>query len=96
MQTRDLDTSSVGLAVGSSHAPIVWVQRKNMKLSGGQAYLAMVFGGLFGVAGAILGVPIFAALQLVVREVTSGRRSDIARIETPTDASDGRVGVGAA
>jgi hypothetical protein len=41
LQTRDLDTNSVSLAVGSSHAPIVWVQRKDVKLSGGQAYLAM-------------------------------------------------------
>ena len=39
----------------------------------------LVFGGLFGVAGAILGVPIFAAVQIIVREVTSDRRKDIAR-----------------
>ena len=54
----------------------------------------LVFGGLFGVAGAILGVPIFAAVQIIVREVTRGRRDDIARVAEPA-AVDGRVGAGA-
>jgi predicted PurR-regulated permease PerM len=45
----------------------------------------LVFGGLFGVAGAILGVPIFAAVQIIVREVTSGRRQDIARRDAASD-----------
>jgi predicted PurR-regulated permease PerM len=56
----------------------------------------LVFGGLFGIAGAILGVPIFAAVQIIVREVTSGRRTAIARAEAAAGAMDGRVGVGAA
>lgn len=45
----------------------------------------LVFGGLFGVAGAILGVPIFAAVQIIVREVTGDRREDIARAEAASD-----------
>jgi predicted PurR-regulated permease PerM len=39
----------------------------------------LVFGGLFGVAGAILGVPIFAAMQIIVREVSRGRREAVSR-----------------
>jgi predicted PurR-regulated permease PerM len=38
----------------------------------------LVFGSLFGVIGAIIGVPIAAALQIVVEELTAGRRARIA------------------
>ena len=38
----------------------------------------LVFGSLFGVVGAIIGVPIAAALQIVVEELTSARRARIA------------------
>jgi predicted PurR-regulated permease PerM len=46
----------------------------------GFAVLASVlaFGSLFGLIGAIIGVPIAAALQIVVEELTAGRRARIA------------------
>jgi predicted PurR-regulated permease PerM len=46
----------------------------------GFAVLASVlaFGALFGLIGAIIGVPIAAALQIVAEELTAGRRARIA------------------
>jgi predicted PurR-regulated permease PerM len=38
----------------------------------------LVFGSLFGVIGAIIGVPIAAALQIVLEELTAARRARIA------------------
>jgi predicted PurR-regulated permease PerM len=38
----------------------------------------LAFGTLFGIIGAIIGVPIAAALQIVVEELTTGRRARIA------------------
>jgi predicted PurR-regulated permease PerM len=38
----------------------------------------LAFGALFGVIGAIIGVPIAAALQIVVEELTAARRARIA------------------
>ena len=38
----------------------------------------LVFGALFGLIGAIIGVPIAAAVQIVVEELTSARRARIA------------------
>jgi predicted PurR-regulated permease PerM len=38
----------------------------------------LVFGALFGLIGAIIGVPIAAALQIVVEELTTARRARIA------------------
>jgi predicted PurR-regulated permease PerM len=38
----------------------------------------LVFGSLFGVIGAIIGVPIAAAAQIVVEEFTAARRAQIA------------------
>jgi predicted PurR-regulated permease PerM len=38
----------------------------------------LVFGSLFGVIGAIIGVPIAAALQIVAEELTAGRRTRVA------------------
>ncbi len=38
----------------------------------------LAFGALFGLIGAIIGVPIAAALQIVVEELTVGRRARIA------------------
>lgn len=37
-----------------------------------------VFGELFGLIGAIIGVPIAAGLQIIVEELTAGRRARIA------------------
>jgi predicted PurR-regulated permease PerM len=38
----------------------------------------LAFGALFGLIGAIIAVPIAAALQIVVEELTAGRRARIA------------------
>jgi predicted PurR-regulated permease PerM len=43
-----------------------------------------VFGTLFGIIGAIIGVPIAAGLQVVAEEVTAARRARIAA----ADAAD--------
>ncbi len=41
----------------------------------------LAFGALFGLIGAIIGVPIAAGLQIVIQEVTAGRRARIAAAE---------------
>jgi predicted PurR-regulated permease PerM len=38
----------------------------------------LAFGSLFGLVGAIIGVPIAAGLQILVEELTAGRRARIA------------------
>lgn len=38
----------------------------------------LVFGALFGLIGAVIGVPIAAGMQIVIEELTSGRRTRIA------------------
>ena len=38
----------------------------------------LVFGSLFGVIGAIIGVPIAAGLQIIAEELTAARRARIA------------------
>jgi predicted PurR-regulated permease PerM len=38
----------------------------------------LAFGALFGLIGAIIGVPIAAGLQIVAEELTAGRRTRIA------------------
>jgi predicted PurR-regulated permease PerM len=38
----------------------------------------LAFGALFGLIGAIIGVPIAAALQILVDELTAARRARIA------------------
>jgi len=40
----------------------------------------LVFGTLFGAVGAIIAVPIVASIQIVVRELTAGRRAAMARL----------------
>ena len=47
----------------------------------------LVFGALFGLIGAIIGVPIAAALQILVDELTAARRARIAA----ADAADQRL-----
>jgi predicted PurR-regulated permease PerM len=42
----------------------------------------LVFGSLFGVIGAIIGVPIAAALQIVAEELAADRRACIAAADT--------------
>jgi predicted PurR-regulated permease PerM len=44
----------------------------------------LAFGALFGLVGAIIGVPIAAALQIVAEEVTAGRRARIAAQDAAT------------
>ena len=41
----------------------------------------LAFGALFGIIGAIIGVPIAAALQIVVEELAAGRRARIAAVD---------------
>jgi predicted PurR-regulated permease PerM len=43
----------------------------------------LAFGALFGLIGAIIAVPIAAALQIVVGELTAARRARIAAADTP-------------
>jgi predicted PurR-regulated permease PerM len=38
----------------------------------------LVFGSLFGVVGAIIGVPTAAALQIIAEELTADRRARVA------------------
>jgi predicted PurR-regulated permease PerM len=42
----------------------------------------LAFGALFGLVGAIIGVPIAAGLQIVVEELTAARRARIAAVDT--------------
>ena len=52
---------------------------KAAKISGFTVLASVLaFGALFGLIGAIIGVPIAAALQIVVEELTAGRRARIA------------------
>jgi predicted PurR-regulated permease PerM len=41
----------------------------------------LVFGALFGLIGAIIGVPIAAAIQIVIEELTAARRARIATVD---------------
>jgi predicted PurR-regulated permease PerM len=41
----------------------------------------LVSGALFGIVGAIIGVPIAAAIEIVLGEATAGRRARIAAAE---------------
>jgi predicted PurR-regulated permease PerM len=50
-----------------------------LKISGFTVLASVpAFGARFGLIGAIIGVPIAAALQIVVEELTAGRRARIA------------------
>jgi predicted PurR-regulated permease PerM len=52
---------------------------KAAKISGFTVLASVLaFGALFGLIGAIIGVPIAAALQILVEELTAGRRARIA------------------
>jgi predicted PurR-regulated permease PerM len=42
----------------------------------------LVFGSLFGIVGAIIGVPLAAAIQIVVDEATAGRRARVAAVDS--------------
>jgi predicted PurR-regulated permease PerM len=42
----------------------------------------LVFGSLFGIIGAIIGVPIAAAIEIVLGEAAAGRRARIAAAES--------------
>jgi predicted PurR-regulated permease PerM len=47
----------------------------------------LAFGALFGLIGAVIGVPIAAGLQIVIEELTAGRRASVAA----ADAADPRA-----
>jgi predicted PurR-regulated permease PerM len=48
----------------------------------------LAFGALFGLIGAIIGVPIAAGLQILLNELTAARRTRIAA----ADAAEERLG----
>jgi predicted PurR-regulated permease PerM len=55
---------------------------KAAKISGFTVLASVLaFGALFGVIGAIIGVPIAAGMQIVVDELTAGRRARVAAAE---------------
>jgi predicted PurR-regulated permease PerM len=45
----------------------------------------MIFGALLGVVGAIIAVPIIASIQIVVKELTAGRRAAMAALRDEGD-----------
>ncbi|HEX2311106.1 MAG TPA: AI-2E family transporter, partial [Vicinamibacterales bacterium] len=49
----------------------------------------LAFGALFGLIGAVIAVPIAAGLQILVEELTAGRRARIAA----ADAADTAAGL---
>jgi predicted PurR-regulated permease PerM len=49
----------------------------------------LAFGALFGLVGAIIGVPIAAAIQIVVEELTVGRRARIAAADAVHEQQPG-------
>jgi predicted PurR-regulated permease PerM len=52
---------------------------KAAQISGFLVLVAVLgFGSLFGLIGAIIGVPIAAGLQIILEELTAGRRARIA------------------
>jgi predicted PurR-regulated permease PerM len=51
----------------------------------------LVFGALFGLVGAVIGVPLAAAIQIVVDELTEARRARIAAADASAEAVAGRA-----
>jgi predicted PurR-regulated permease PerM len=49
----------------------------------------LVFGALFGIIGAIIGVPTAAAIEIVLDEATAGRRARIAAADTAAQHQQG-------
>jgi predicted PurR-regulated permease PerM len=49
----------------------------------------LVFGALFGIIGAIIGVPIAAAIEIILDEATAGRRARIAAVDAAAQQSPG-------
>jgi predicted PurR-regulated permease PerM len=49
----------------------------------------LAFGALFGFIGAIIGVPIAAGLQILIDELTAGRRARIAEADAAGNPPDG-------
>jgi predicted PurR-regulated permease PerM len=49
----------------------------------------MIFGALLGVVGAIIAVPIIASIQIVVKELTEGRRAAMAELRARSGSSTG-------
>ncbi len=46
----------------------------------------MIFGALLGVIGALIAVPIIASIQIIVIELTEGRRAAMAALREPDDS----------
>jgi predicted PurR-regulated permease PerM len=49
----------------------------------------LTFGALFGLIGAVIGVPIAAGLQIVANELTAGRRARIAAADAAENQQPG-------
>ena len=67
---------------------------KAAQVSGFTVLLSVLaFGALFGVIGAIIGVPIAAGLQILVEELTAARRARIAALDAADEqpAASGRI-----
>jgi predicted PurR-regulated permease PerM len=61
---------------------------KAAKISGFTVLASVLaFGALFGLIGAIIGVPVAAALQILVEELTAGRRARIAAADAAPPSS---------
>jgi hypothetical protein len=54
----------------------------------------LVFGSLFGVIGAIIGVPTAAAVQIVAEELTADRRARVAGADAGASGEPQRRGLG--
>jgi predicted PurR-regulated permease PerM len=62
---------------------------KAAKISGFTVLASVLaFGALFGLIGAVIGVPIAAGLQIVVEELTAGRRAAVAAADAPLDEAN--------
>jgi len=51
----------------------------------------LVFGTLLGAVGAIIAVPIVASIQIIVAEVTAGRRAKMAALRTETAGAEAQL-----
>jgi predicted PurR-regulated permease PerM len=64
-----------------------WILGRAADLSGFLVIVSvLVFGTLLGVIGAIIAVPLVASIQIVLREVTAGRRAAMAELRAASPA----------
>jgi predicted PurR-regulated permease PerM len=64
-----------------------WILGRAADLSGFLVIVSvLIFGTLLGVVGAIIAVPIVASIQIVLRDVTAGRRAAMAELRAASPA----------